>query len=150
MSESILNTLREEHRQVDHLMSQIETCTDVVRKKELYLQMKEELIPHMEGEEQTIYAHLIEDVHDEEAEEVAQHAEDEHYQVKKLLSKLDNIGIESDEWDSTFRVLKDSVRKHVEEEESALFAEAKEDFSKEELMEFGDEFEEAKLHIEPY
>lgn len=150
MSDSILNTLREEHRHVDEVMNQIEGATDVVRKKELYLQMKEELILHMEGEEKTIYAHLIEDVHDEEAEEVAQHAEDEHHQVKKLLSKLDNIGIESDEWDSTFRQLKDSIRKHVEEEESALFAEAKEDFSKEELVEFGDEFEEAKQHVQPY
>lgn len=150
MSESILNTLREEHRHVDEIFAQIEATKDVVRKKELYLQMKEELIPHMEGEEATLYAHLIEDVHDEEAEEVAQHAEDEHAEVKQLLSKLDNIGIESDEWDSTFRSLKEAVRKHVEEEESALFAEAKEDFSKQELIEFGDEFEEAKQHIQPY
>ncbi len=70
--------------------------------------------------------------------------------MKSLLGKLDNIGIESDEWDSTFRALKEAVQKHVEEEESALFAEAKEDFSKEELMEFGDEFAEAKQHVQPY
>lgn len=150
MSESILKKLREEHQHVDELMNHIENSKDVVQKKELYLLMKEELILHMEGEEQTLYAHLIEDVHDEEAEEVALHAEDEHLRVKTLLSKLDNIGIESDEWDSTFRELCLAVREHVEEEESALFAEAKEDFSKSELMEFGDEFEEAKQHVRPY
>lgn len=146
MSESILNTLREEHRQADELMVLIEGTQDVAYKKELYLQLKEELMSHMEGEEKTLYAHLIEDVHDEEAEEVALQAEDEHSEVKELLLRLDNIGIESDEWDSTFREMRDHFREHVEEEESALFAEAKEDFSKEELIEFGDEFAEAKQH----
>lgn len=144
MSESILNTLREEHRQCEELMSQIETTLDIVHKKELYLQLKEDLIPHMEGEERTLYAHLIEDVHDEEAEEVALHAEDEHQEVKELFYKLDGLGIESEEWKTTFRQLHENVRKHVEEEENELFAEAKEDFSKEELIEFGDEFIEAK------
>jgi len=150
MSESILNTLKAEHRLIESILIQISACTDVVRKKELYLQLKDALIPHMEGEERTIYAHLIEDVHDEEAEEVAQHAEDEHQEVKELLAKLDNTVIESEEWDTLFNLLKSRFSKHVDEEESELFAEAKEDFSKEELMEFGDEFIEAKQHISPY
>lgn len=38
MSESILNTLREEHRQADELMVLIEGTQDVAYKKELYLQ----------------------------------------------------------------------------------------------------------------
>lgn len=146
MSESILNTLRAEHRETDELMVLIEGTDDVSYKKELYLQLKENLMAHMEGEEKTLYAHLIQDVHDEEAEEVALQAEDEHAEVKDLFYKLDNIGIESDDWDSTFRELRDHVRQHVEEEESSLFAEAKEDFSREELVEFGDEFAEAKQH----
>ena len=150
MSESILTTLREEHRQVARTMDQIKTCKDIVLKKELYLQLKDELIPHMEGEERTIYAHLIEDVQDEEAEEVAQLAETEHQEVKNLLSDLDGMSIESEKWDCTFKTLTECIAKHVEKEESALFAEAKEDCSKEELIEFGDEFIEAKQHISPY
>ena len=150
MSESILITLRQEHRQAAATIEQIQLCKDVVRKKELYLQLRDQLIPHMEGEERTIYAHLMEDVHDEEAEEVAQLAESDHQEIKDLFSKLDNMGIENEKWDSTFKSLKERVSKHVEEEESALFAEAKADFSKEELIELGDEFEEAKLHISPY
>ena len=150
MSESILNTLRAEHRQTESILNKISDCSDVVRKKELYLQLKEGLIPHMEGEERTIYAHLLEDVHDEEAEEVAQHAEDEHQEVKELLAKLDNTGIESEEWNTIFEQLKVCVFKHVAEEESDLFAEAKADFSKAELIEFDEEFSEAKQHISPY
>lgn len=150
MGESILNTLRAEHRQFESTIQLIEKSKDVVRKKELYLQLKDELIPHMEGEERTIYAHLIEDVHDEEAEEVAQLAETEQQEIKDLLGQLDNLGIENEKWEPTFRRIKECIRKHVAEEESALFAEAKEDFTKEELIELGDEFIEAKQHISPY
>ena len=148
MSESILNTLRHEHRQADELMVKIEHARDIAFKKEIYLRLKNELILHMEGEEATLYAHLIEDVRDEEAEEVALHAEDEHQEIKDLLSRLDNIGIEDEDWDTTFKKLHSCIRQHVEEEESDLFAEAKQDFSKEELVEFGDEFEDAKLHVD--
>jgi iron-sulfur cluster repair protein YtfE (RIC family) len=149
MSESILNTLREEHRQSEHLMELIERCEDVAQKKELYLQLKSELILHMKGEEQTLYVHLMDDVGDKEAGKLAQQADAEHQEVKDLLSRLDNTGIESPEWKMLFQLLKDNFHKHVEEEENALFSEAKEDFSKEELEDFGDEFKEAKSHIDP-
>lgn len=150
MSESILKTLKEEHERLERYIQQIEKTQDVVRKKELYLQMKELLILHLEGEEKTIYAHLIDDVQDEDAEELALNSVEVHQRIKDILLKIDNIGIESDEWDSTFRRLNTVLIDHIREEEEALFTEAKEDFSKQELLELGDEFEDAKLHISPY
>jgi len=150
MSESILKTLRDEHRRAEGMIIQIENSKDIVQKKELYLQLRDELIPHMEGEERSIYSHLINDIHDEEAEEVAELAKQDHQKMKELLGRLDNILIESDEWDSTFRQLCQKFRKHVKDEESALFAEAKQDFTKDELVELGDEFNEIKQQITPY
>ena len=147
MSQSILNTLREEHRYIEGIVIQILACNEIVEKKSLYLQLEEELFPHMAGEEKTIYVHLMKDVHDEEAEEVAQRSINEHEGIRNLFAKLDNIGIESDEWDSTFRKLSEAVRKHIKEEERVLFTEAKVDFSVEELVEFGDEFIEVKQHM---
>lgn len=150
MSESILKTLKSEHRQIQTILEDISECGEAERKKELYLQLKDALIPHMEGEEKSIYAHLLKDVHDEEAEEMAHHAETEHDEVRRLMATLDNIGIENDRWDNTFQTLRSQFAKHVEEEESELFAEAKVDFSKEELREFGDEFIEAKENSSHY
>ena len=147
MSKSILNTLRDEHRHIEGILIQIQACNEIVEKKSLYLQLEEELFPHMAGEEKTIYVHLMKDVHDEEAEEVAQRSINEHQGIRNLFAKLDNIGIESDEWDSTFRKLSEAVRKHIKEEERVLFTEAKVDFSVEELVEFGDEFIEVKQHM---
>lgn len=150
MSESILKTLKEEHERLERFLKQIEKAQDVVQKKEFYLQMKELLILHLEAEEKTIYAHLIEDIQDEDAEELALNSVEVHQRIKDILLKIDNIGIESDEWDATFRRLQTALIDHIKEEEEELFTEAKEDFSKQELVDFGDEFEDAKLHITPY
>lgn len=150
MSESILKTLKEEHQKLLKFYDQITNSKDVVQKKDLYLQMKELLIYHLEAEEKTIYAHLIEDVQDEDAEEIALNSVETHQKIKDQLLRIDNIGIESDEWDSTFRQMGSTLLGHIEEEENSLFAEAKEDFTREELLELGDEFEDAKLHINPY
>lgn len=150
MSESILKTLRDEHRHAEGIIIQVENSTDIVQKKELYLQLKEVLIPHMEGEERSIYSHLINDLHDEEAEEIAEHAMQDHQKIKGLLARLDNILVESDEWDSTFRLISQFFRNHVKVEEAELFKEATEDFSQNELIEIGDEFVEAKTQITPY
>jgi iron-sulfur cluster repair protein YtfE (RIC family) len=144
MGESILVKLREGHQTIKDLINQTEKATDVVQKKELYLQVKDEMISHMDGEEKTIYRHLIEDVGNEESEEVAHDAEDEHEEMRNLCEKLDNIHIESKDWESTFHRLKKHFLDHIQKEESALFAEAREDFSKEELMDFGEEYENAK------
>jgi hypothetical protein len=145
MSESILNKLLDEHQSIKEKIVKIMKTQNVEQKKDLFLGMKEEIILHMDGEEKSIYHHLIEDVGDEEAEEIAHDAENEHEAMRNLMDKLDNIGIESDEWDATFRDLRDHFLDHIAKEETSLFDEAKEDFSQEELIEFGNEYEEAKL-----
>ncbi len=149
MGESILMKLEEGHRVIKDLMNLIKNEHDLVHKKELYLQMREELLAHMDGEEKTIYRHLIEDVGNQESEEVAHDAEDEHEEMRHLCDKLDATRIEDENWESTFKALRHQFLKHQESEESALFTEAKEDFSREELSEFGEEFEEAKLQSHP-
>ena len=149
MGESILVKLREGHQTIKDLLNQTEKAAEVGQKKELYLQVKDEMISHMDSEEKTIYRHLIEDVGNEESEEVAHDAEDEHEEIRNLCEKLDNTHIESKEWELTFHRLKKHFLDHIQKEESALFAEAREDFSKEELMDFGEEYENAKGQSHP-
>ncbi len=147
MEETILQKLRQEHRGVEAIMAQIEACEDRQKKLRLFEQMKDELIPHMEGEERTLYAKLRNDVHQELAEDIAEDASDEHREVKDIIRKLEGQDVNSSEWDRIFHSLKEHIRFHVAEEESELFEEAKEDFSREELIEIANEFEEVKSHI---
>lgn len=146
MEETILSKMKDEHRELQILLLRVERCKDPQKKQEYYEDMKRVLIPHMEGEEQTIYSKLRNDVHDENAEEVANDAVYEHQEIKDMLSMLDDIDIGNEEWNELFSDLKESIQLHVEEEETQLFPEAKEDFSREELINFASEFEEAKSH----
>ncbi|HXH30673.1 MAG TPA: hemerythrin domain-containing protein [Bacteriovoracaceae bacterium] len=145
--ETILHKLKQEHQEVDALMSEIESCKDTRRKMKLYQQMKDSLLPHMEGEEKTLYARLRNEVHQELAEDIAQDADSEHQEVKDIIARLDEQDPKSPEWDRMFHSLKEHVRFHVAEEESELFEEAKEDFTREELIQIANEFEEVKSHI---
>ena len=147
MNESILTTLHDEHKHAEDLINQIEKCTDIVQKKEKYLQLKDELLPHIESEKRTLCAHLIKDIQTTEAIKVAEHAKDRYKEIRDLFSSLDNILIESDEWDSTFRKLNVYIRKHIYEDETAIFKEAKMNFSQDELIELGNEFNEVQKKI---
>ena len=147
MNESILTTLHNEHKHAEDLINHIERCIDIVQKKELYLQLKDELLPHIESEKRTLCAHLIKDIHSTEAIKIAEHAKERYKEIVDLFNRLDNILIESDEWESTFRKLNFLIRKHVYEDETAIFDEAKMDFTQEKLIEFGNEFTEIQKKL---
>lgn len=146
MEETILNMLREEHQQINILMSKIERSRDSALKHETYDELKEALLSHMEGEEQTLYAKLRTDVHDEGAAEIANNADYEHQEIKDLIKMLDEQETGSEDWNELFRDLKESIQSHVQFEETQLFSEMKEDFSRDELVNIGTQFEEAKQH----
>jgi iron-sulfur cluster repair protein YtfE (RIC family) len=148
MSETILQTLRLEHRQIEVLMEKIDASMDIAQKKEMYLMLKDELMLHMLSEEKTLYAHLEQDVAEDSAGDLAQQADLEHQEVKTIIEQLDNTGIETLEWEMLFQKLKEKFLYHFHKEEEVLFAEAKEDFSREDLEEFADEFQEVKHQLE--
>lgn len=144
MEETILSKLKEEHREIQLLMLKVERCKDETKKQEIFEELKRVLLPHMEAEEETIYAHLKSDVHEEIAEEIADEAYAEHEEIKDALSLLGETEFGNSDWDEMFSDLKENIQMHFEDEEADLFTEAKEDFSREELIEFKNEFEEVK------
>ncbi|HXH76263.1 MAG TPA: hemerythrin domain-containing protein [Bacteriovoracaceae bacterium] len=146
MEDNILSKIKEEHRELQIMLLKVERCKDPQKKLEYYDEMKKVLIPHMEGEEQTLYAKIRSEIKDKEAIEMADDADYEHQEIKEMLAMLDETDIGKAEWNDLFKDLKESLQIHVDEEEELLFNEAKEDFSKDELEKFVYEFEEAKSH----
>lgn len=146
MQETILNKLRQEHRELDALLQEIEGAKTSKLRKDLFIRYKEEMIPHMEGEEITLYAKLRDEVPGEYTLRIVEENNQEHHQMKELIQKLNFLNVESKEWFETFLELKHLCSMHVEHEEDKLFAEAKEDFSPDELEQFACDFEEAKHH----
>jgi iron-sulfur cluster repair protein YtfE (RIC family) len=145
MSETIIVKIKESHQIIRKLFEETEKESNIEIKKDLYLQLKSELNAHMASEERTIYKHLTEDVGDEEAENIAHDAFDEHEQIRQSIEDLDKHSIENPRWNKLFEILKKEFIDHQIKEELSLFAEVREEFSKQELIEFGEEFEEVKI-----
>jgi hemerythrin superfamily protein len=148
MSETILNTLRQEHREIEDLIYLIGRVDNYSQRKGYYQAMIEILLPHMAGEENSLYSRLKDEIADKDAIELAKMAIQEHAEIKNLIKELEKIEFASNEWQKVFNLFKQVFLKHVEEEESEIFNELKEDFSKDELIDISEEFQEAKYQIE--
>lgn len=147
MEETILTKLREEHMELMNMLDQLETSKDYFRRMELFNKVKAILVSHMGSEERTIYSRLRDDISNGTADKLVQLSDLEHHEIKEYLQRLNLINFGSNDWLGMFRTFKTIVKNHFEAEEANLFKEAKEDFSREELIEIANDFEEAKHHL---
>ena len=135
--------LKSDHDKVGKLLDRIDETTErgIKTREELFTQVKSELDLHAQIEESIFYPAL------EEADatrDITLEAYEEHRLVKQLLSELDSMSKDSEEWTAKFTVLKENVEHHVEEEEGELFPKAKKVLSKEDQETLGVRMEEAK------
>jgi hypothetical protein len=138
--------LKKDHEKVSSLMKRLEKTTErgVKTRQDLFKQLKDELDVHAHIEETIFYPTLqVED----ETEEITREAFEEHRVVKTLLTELEKMSKDDEQWSAKFMVLKENVEHHVEEEEGEMFTKARKALEKEELEELGDEMNEEKKRM---
>ena len=135
--------LKADHDKVGKLLDQIAETTErgVKTREELFTKVKTELDIHAQIEE-TIFYPALEEA--DETRDITLEAYEEHRLVKQLLSELESMSKDSEEWTAKFSVLKENVEHHVEEEEGELFPKAKKVLSKEDQETLGTRMEKAK------
>jgi hemerythrin-like domain-containing protein len=121
--------LKEDHRKVEGLFSQLESASGKA-KLDVFKQIKTELELHTHIEEKIFYPALEEP---EETHDLTLEAYEEHAVVKTLLKELGRARTANDEWEAQAKVLQENVEHHVEEEENELFPKADSALSDEEL-----------------
>lgn len=138
--------LKKDHQKVAELIDRVENTTDRASKtrQDLFEQIKEELEIHAQIEETIFYPALQVET---ETEDITREAYEEHKLVKTLLQELDQMPKDDEQWAAKFKVLKENVEHHVEEEEGEMFTKAKQALGKDELEELGDEMEEEKKRM---
>jgi hemerythrin-like domain-containing protein len=102
----------------------------------------EALSVHAAIEEQVLYPAVRDRLADEEGQVLE--ALEEHHLVKWTLSELDGMEPDHQRFDAKFTVLIENVRHHVKEEESELFPQVRQAFTRAELADLGDALMEAK------
>ena len=86
MAQSIIDTLKEEHKMV---LSELAELSEkgTSNREQKYSTMKESLLPHLVGEEKVLYPRTREEP---EMRDISLEGIEEHGSVKTLLSQLDS------------------------------------------------------------
>jgi len=142
----VLSTLEGEHTQVASLMDDVlQVTNNPSKQRELYAQIRQDLLVHTQGEEQGLYMECR--VH-ESTRSMADKAIQDHMQVKQLLATIDGLTVGSPEWMRNFEELKTSVARHVDFEEHQLFPAAKDVLGADSLRDLDGRYKAHRKRIE--
>ena len=137
-----LELLKQDHQRVKELFEQGQQITDKKQQKRIFKEIKTELELHARIEETIFYPAMEER---EELKEMVLESLEEHKQVKTVLREMARLSPSSEKFKPKFKVLKDNVEHHAEEEEEGkMFPKIRKLINHAELQQLGEELEEAK------
>jgi len=134
----LLEMIHSQHEMVKEIFQKMEGTDSRAEKEKLFDQLKNDIVPHMKGEEKYFYPAL--EKKEENKEDVLEGIE-EHHATKLFLRELNGMSPESEHWNAKVSVLKEMVEHHVEEEEGKIFKEAQDSLSEDDMIEIEEEFE---------
>jgi len=128
----LLDTLKEEHELVQDMLKRLVDSEKATERKALLKQIKANLVPHVRAEEKVLYDSIIA-LKDKEAQRDGEEGYIEHSLADKMLSSLGKMAnAMSPEFSAAAKVLRELVEHHIKEEESAVWSDARENFSADE------------------
>jgi hypothetical protein len=143
-----LDLLREDHAKVKQLFQEFEQTEDEATKKGIVDAALMELEVHAQLEEETFYPAVRDRVSgDEEHEELMDEADEEHHVAKVLIAELMEMEASESHYDAKFKVLAESVKHHIDEEEGEMFPAAAEVLDSSDLSALGSIMQERKQQI---
>lgn len=145
----LLDTLKEEHEMVSALLKKLVESERASERKSLVRQIKANLLPHLRAEQKVLYDALIA-LKDKGAQTDGEEGYIEHALADKTLSKLEKIeNAASPEFAAMAKVLKDLVEHHVQEEESNVWSDARDNFPADQRKAMNARYMAEKRKIQP-
>ena len=147
IAEGILQDLHNDHSEVDTLLGRIMDSDDGREREQLFSEMTNKLLPHIQAEQEILYRRL-ETGKGEESRKFGHEGMNEHRMVEQQVDKMMALGhTRSDKWTAELKVLQDLIEHHVNEEESTGFSCARDEFDKEQLEAMSREFQARKARL---
>jgi hemerythrin-like domain-containing protein len=134
-----LTLLKEDHDKAKKLMDELEKTTErgVKTRSEKWTKLLKDLTIHENIEEEIFYPALkAKDV--KELNEIVLEALEEHHLVDDIVEQLKDTPFDDEHWSAKFKVTKENVEHHIEEEEGEMFKLVRKEFTRDELEELGD------------
>lgn len=132
MEINVLDNIREEHELLQDEMRLVQKANGDIR-RELFDHIKDTLVKHLEAIEEVITNRLQKNINTKE-----------HHELKEYLQRLTLMHTDDQEWIDMFRNFQLAAIRLFEDEEKKLFDELKEDYSRDELIEIGTDYVNAR------
>jgi len=128
--------LEKDHRRFEKLMEEGEDTTARARKrrKDVLSTLAAEIAAHERKEEKVLYPALK---RHSEARDIVLEGYQEHHVADVLVGELKNMDPADERWGAKFKVLKESLEHHIEEEEGHMFRTARSVLGRDRLEELG-------------
>ena len=135
-----ITMLKADHATVKRLLRELDDTTEraVKERERLVSEIEQEIKIHSQLEEEVFYPAFKVATEKTEAEEMFYEAAEEHHVVDMVLPALKAANPKSHEFGAKAKVLKDLIEHHIKEEETQMFAMARQLFDEDQLRELGD------------
>jgi hypothetical protein len=132
-----MSLLKEDHEKVKKILGELESTTErgVKTREELFTKVKEELVVHEAIEEEIFYPALKEHP---KTKEIALEGYEEHHVVDTVMAEIEGVAYDDEKWGAKFKVMKENLEHHIEEEEGEMFKQARQVFDEDELAQLGE------------
>jgi hemerythrin-like domain-containing protein len=132
-----IQLLKDDHDKMKKLLSEAEQTTErgVKTREELFTKIKEELTVHEAIEEEIFYPALKDHP---KTKEITLEAYEEHHVVDMVMAEIESVPFDDETWGAKFKVMKENIEHHIEEEENEMFKQARDVFEPKELEELGE------------
>jgi hemerythrin-like domain-containing protein len=138
-----ISLLKADHDKVKKMLTEGDETSERAEKTrtELFARLKEELTIHERIEEEIFYPALKEHP---KARDIALEGYEEHHVVDEIMGELEATDVSDETWSAKFKVMKENIEHHIEEEEGEMFKQARQIFSDDELEQLGTRMNELK------
>jgi hemerythrin-like domain-containing protein len=138
-----ISLLKDDHDRVKKMLADGEETTEraEVGRTELFAKLKEEMLIHERIEEEIFYPALK--AHPK-AKDIVLEGYEEHHVVDEIMGELEQTDVTDEAWGAKFKVMKENIEHHIEEEEGEMFEKARSVFSADELETLGERMLELK------
>jgi hemerythrin-like domain-containing protein len=128
-----ITLLETDHRRLEDLLAQGEDTTERAKttRRELLNTLTAELAVHELIEEKVLYPALAKHA---EARDIVLEGFQEHHVADLIVRELHDVATDDEQWGAKFKVLKENLEHHIEEEEGPMFRTARGVMSQEELQ----------------
>src|SRR5262245_12936283 len=136
-SNDAMKLLKDDHEKVKKLLRELESTTErgVKTRQELFAKVKQELVVH-EAIEEEIFYHALKD--HPKTREITLEAYEEHHVVDTVMAEIEGVAFDDETWGAKFKVMKENLEHHIEEEEGEMFKQARQVFDRDELELLGE------------